>query len=78
MSIIDLPTDVLSCVVLYLQQDNWQRNQQLDDIAALRSVCRLLHLAVDLAVTHATLHGNAGVAELVDIACRSNGDMIYD
>ena len=34
MSIVDLPTDVLGCVVRHLQPTDWQLNQQLDDVAA--------------------------------------------
>lgn len=75
MTITHLPTDVLSCIVSHLQQDALHLDQQLDDVAALRSVCRFLRLAVDLVVmTHATLHSNAGAAELSDIARRSQGD----
>ena len=51
--ITSLPTDVLSCIVQHLQQDVGQRDQTLDDIAALRSMCRSLRLAVDVTVTHA-------------------------
>lgn len=76
MSIVDLPTDVLGCIVRHLQPKNWQCNRKLDDVAALRRVCRSLRLAVDLAVTHARVHGNASVAELVDIVRRSKGDMM--
>ena len=76
-SIVDLPTDVLGWVVRHLQPTNWQRNQQLDDVAALRSVCRSLRLAVDGVVTHARVHGNAGIAELMDIARRSKGGIMF-
>jgi F-box domain len=73
LTISNLPTDVLSCIVNQLQQDDWQHAQLLDGIAALRSVCRSLRAAVDLTVTHAAFHDNAGDPELRTIFRRCTG-----
>jgi F-box domain len=56
LTISNLPTDVFSCIMQHLQEDAWQQDQPLDDVAALRSVCRSLRHAVDLTVTHARFH----------------------
>jgi hypothetical protein len=74
MTITNMPTDVLSCIIQHLQQDVGQRDQTLDDIAALRSVCRSLRLASDLFVTHANFHANIDVAELRSTTRRLPGD----
>jgi F-box domain len=74
MTFTNLPTDVLSCIIQHLQEDGWQRNQTLDDVAALRSVCRSLRLATDLLVTHANFHANIGVDELRSMLRRCPGD----
>ena len=76
MTIVDLPKNVLSCVVRHLQQDAWQRDQRLDDVAALRSVCRSLRHAVDSVVTHAAFHANVGVVELRSTIRCCTGDAI--
>ena len=73
MKIISLATDVLSCIVQHLQQDAWQRDEKLDDVAALRSVCRSLRLAVDTSVTISKFHPNVGGAELCNTTCRCTG-----
>ena len=72
-TITDLPADVLSCIMQHLQQDAWDREQPLDDVAALRSVCRSLCRAVDLTVTHAKLHANMDVGELRSMTRRCTG-----
>ena len=74
MKLTNLPTDVLSCIIQHLQQDAGQRDQTLDDIAALRSVCRSLRLATDLLVTHANFRANTDVAELRSMTRRCPGD----
>jgi F-box domain len=73
MTITNLPTDVLRCIVQHLQQDAWQRDRPLDDIAALRSVCRSLCRAVDLTATHAKFHANIDVEELRSVTRRCTG-----
>lgn len=74
MMIKDLPTDVLSRITSHLQEDGWRRNHSLDDVAALRSVCRSLRHATDLLVTHAKLHVNIDVEALRSIIRRRAGD----
>ena len=64
MTFTNLPADVLGCIIQHLQEDGWQKNQMLDDVAALRSVCRSVRLATDLLVTHANFHANIDVTEL--------------
>jgi hypothetical protein len=76
MTIINLPTGVLSCVLRQLQEAAWQRDQKPEDVAALRSVCRSLHAAVDASVTHLTFHANADAAELHSTVNRCTGDSI--
>ena len=73
VTITSLPTDVLGCIVQHIQQDAWQRDQKLDDVAALRGVCRFLRHAVDLVLMHATIHINVGVAELRSVVRRCRG-----
>ena len=68
-----LPTDVLSCIVRHIQGDICRRHQALDDVAALRSTCRLLRSAVDASVTCAAFHANVDVAELRNTAHRCDG-----
>jgi hypothetical protein len=70
VTVAGLPADVFSCIVWHLQGDAWQRDQMLDDVAAMRSVCRLLRLAVDRHVTHAKFHANIALAELRSMTCR--------
>jgi hypothetical protein len=74
MTITNLPIDVLSCIIQHLQQDVGQRGQTLDDIAALRSVCRSLRLATDLHVTHANFHARIDVDELRSVTRRFPGE----
>jgi F-box domain len=74
LTFINLPTDVLGCIIRHLQEDGWQRARALDDVAALRSVCRSLRLATDLHVTHANFHANINVAELRSMTRRLPGD----
>ena len=74
MTITDLPTDVLSCVVDNLQQDIGQEDRTLDDIAALRSVCRSLRHAVDLTVTHAKFHPHVDDEALRSMTRRCAGE----
>ena len=74
MTITNLPTDVLGCIIRHFQQDVGQRDQTLDDIAALRSVCRTLRHATDLLVTHANFHANIGIDELRSMTRRCPGD----
>ena len=74
MTITDLPTDVLSCIIQHVQQDVGQGDQTLDDIAALRGVCRSLRLATEQLVTQASFHANLQVAELRRMTCRCTGD----
>ena len=74
MTITSLPGDVLGCIIRHLQEDGWQRGRVLDDIAALRSVCRSLRLAIDLRVTHANFHANIRVADLRSMTRRFPGD----
>ncbi len=74
MVITDLPTDVLSRIISHLQEDGWRRNYLLDDVAALRSVCRSLRHATDLLVTHAKFHANIDVEALRSIIRRCAGD----
>lgn len=74
MTITNLPTDVLSCIIRNLQEDGWQRGQTLHDIAALRSVCRSLRLATDLRITHAKFHAFTEAAELRSMTRRCPGD----
>jgi hypothetical protein len=74
LTITNLPTDVLSCIIQHLQQDFGQRDQTLDDIAALRSMCRSLRHAVDVTVTHANFHANIDVEELRKATRRCTGN----
>jgi F-box domain len=74
MTITNLPTDVLSCIIQHLQQDIGQRDQTLDDVAALRSVCRSLRLATDLHVTHVNFHARIDVDELRSVTRRFLGE----
>ena len=74
MTITTLATQVLSCIVGHLQQDAWQRDQRLRDVAALRSVCHLLRNAVDHIVTHAAFHAYVDVAQLLSSIRRCTGD----
>ena len=76
LTITGLATDVLSCVMQHLQQDIdvRLRDQTLDDIAALRSMCRSLRHAMDLLVTHAKFHANADIAELYSMTHRCTCD----
>jgi F-box domain len=74
MKITNLPTDALSCIIQHVQQDAVQWEQTLDDIAALRSVCRSLRHAVDLIATHAKFHANTDVEELRRMTSRCTGD----
>ena len=76
ITITTLPTDVLSCIVRHIQENALQRDQRLDDIAALRSTCRSLRNAVDATVTSATFHPNLEVAELRSTIHRCSGECI--
>ena len=78
MTITNLPTDVLSCIIQHLQQDIGQRDQTLDDVAALRSTCRSLRHAMDPTVTHARFHLNVDVEELRNVTRRCTGDDQYE
>jgi hypothetical protein len=73
MLMTDLPKDVLSRIISYLQEDSWQRSCSLDDVAALRSVCCSLRHATDLLVTHAKFHANIDVEELRSMTRRCAG-----
>lgn len=73
-TITTLPTDVLSCIVHHIQENALQRDQRLDNVAALRTTCRSMHNAVDATVTHATIHPNVDVAELRSIVHRCDGE----
>jgi hypothetical protein len=66
ITLAELPADILSCITRHMQQDAWHRDQKLDDVATLRSVCRSLRRAVDVSVTHA----NVDAAELRSTAQR--------
>lgn len=74
MTITNLPTDVLSCIIRHLQEDGWQRGKTLDDIAALRSVCRSLRIATDVLVTHAKFHAFTDATDLRSLIRRCPGD----
>ena len=74
IAITTLPTDVLSCIVLHIQENAWQRDQRLGDVAALRSTCRSLRNAVDASVTCAAFHANVEVAELRSTIVRCDGE----
>lgn len=76
LTISNLPTDVLSCIIQHLQQDVGQRDQTLDDSAALRSMCRSLRHAVDVTVTHASFHANIDVEELRTVTRRCTGMVV--
>ena len=80
MTITNLPTDVLSCIIQHLQQDIGQRDQTLarDDVAALRSTCRSLRHAMDLLVTHASFYSYVDVEELRSVTRRCTGDCQYE
>jgi hypothetical protein len=78
MTITNLPTDMLSCIIQHLQQDVWQRDQILDDVASLRGTCRSLRLATDVLVTHARFHANIDVAGLRSMIRRCPGDQPRD
>jgi hypothetical protein len=62
ITLTDLPTDVLSCIAHHLRKDVGQQDGTLDDIAALRSVCRSLRHVLDHTATHANLHPHIHVA----------------
>jgi hypothetical protein len=87
ITLTDLPTDVLSCIAHHLRQmcsaashttyDRMSGTQQdgtLDDIAALRSVCRSLRRGLDLTATHANFHPHVDVEELRSVTRRCAGD----
>jgi F-box domain len=63
-TLIDLPVELLQCIVRHAEQH---------DIAALRSVCRLLRAVVDANVTHARLHRNMEAVELRAVTRRCKG-----
>jgi hypothetical protein len=73
MTITDLPTDVLTGIMRYLQEDGWQQDYSLDDVAALRSTCRSLRHAIGLAAIHAKFHANIDVEELRSVTRRCTG-----
>ena len=75
MTLIDLPADVLGCMVRHVQLQDLQIEPRLDGVAALRSVCHVLRSAVDVSVTHAELHANADADELRSTTRRCMGDL---
>ena len=74
ITLTDLPTDVLSYIAHHLRQDVGQQDGALDDIAALRSVCRSLRRVLDLTATHANFHPHIDVEELRSVTRRCAGD----
>jgi hypothetical protein len=73
MRLIDLPTDVLSRIIRHLQEDGWQQDSSLDDVAALRSTCCSLRHAVDQLVTYANIHANTDAEALRSMTRRCAG-----
>ena len=74
ISLTELPKDVLSCIAQHLQQDVGRWDWTLDDIAALRSVCRSLRHVLDLTTTHAKFHPHVNVEGLRSVTSRCAGD----
>jgi F-box domain len=74
MTITDLPTDVLTGIMRHLQEDGWQQDYSLDDVAALRSTCRSLRHATDMLVTHAKFPTYIDADELHSVTRRCAGD----
>lgn len=74
MTITDMPTDVLSCIIRHIQEDSWQRERSLDDVAALRSTCQWLRRATDLLVTHVNFHASTDAASMLSTVRRCTGE----
>jgi hypothetical protein len=72
--ITDLSADALSRIMVHLKENGWQRDDALDEVAALRSTCHSLRLATDLLVTHANLHRSIDATGMRSIIRRCSGD----